>query len=843
MRPPPSTSSLNLDHGQFVPGTVVAKRYRIVGLLGRGGMGEVYRADDLELGQAVALKFLPKRLVDDEAALSRFRSEVRLSRQVSHPNVCRVHDIGQADGQWFLSMEYVDGEDLSALLRRIGRFPNDRATEVARQLCLGLEAAHEKGVLHRDLKPANIMIDGRGKLLITDFGLAEFASAISGRDVRAGTPAYMAPEQLAGREVTARSDIYALGLVLHEVFTGSPIWQADTLRELFEKRHRTPSVTPSTDHVELEPAVRAVIERCLEADPKNRPSSAVAVAAELPGGDPLAAALAAGQTPSPEAVAAAGGDTAFSTRAAVTSLVLLVAAALSLFSVVFLRDRNAEHRLKEPQALAENARELIEELGWEVRSDNNAYGFRPSSAGLGDRAFNAGPEGIAFWYRESPAPLVPDIRRGPTGLSEARISQANPTPHERGMLSLLLDASDGRLLAFLAIPEELQEVTDASAVGETEDWQRRVEEALGVELDKLTPSEPLAPAPPLHVHRLAAWTSSVPGAPHRVEVGLHGDRLVYLRTFPSDDHARSGPKSWFYGRSPRATSPMVFFATFAICAIFAPSILRRRRADVHGAVRLAVYAFLLRSIMFGLQADHSSIGSVAGNIVANTLAWGSLVAIMFSLSYLVLEPLVRRFWPQMLIAWTRLLSGRWRDPLVGRDLLVGTITGIALTSAGGLSSWLQLDQPILSRWLDVLQGGRRVLYPLFESQWLGLYIGIVSCITLAGFRWLLRRKYFAVAANVLLMTYLWSPTFPSLEGIASAVVSNLLLIRFGLLSCCVSLVTVFALSSYPLTTHLNLWYSGSGLLAIAVFITLGVFGFTMVQRGSSPTRASAGRTP
>src|SRR5438105_8083825 len=117
-------------------------------------------------------------------------------------------------------MEYVDGEDLASLLRRIGRLPEDQALDIARQLCAGLAAAHAKGVLHRDLKPANIMLDGRGQVVITDFGLAGLAEQIQGADIRSGTPAYMAPEQLAGKEVNARSDIYALGLVLYEIFTG-----------------------------------------------------------------------------------------------------------------------------------------------------------------------------------------------------------------------------------------------------------------------------------------------------------------------------------------------------------------------------------------------------------------------------------------------------------------------------------------------------------------------------------------------------------------------------------------------------------------------------------------------
>ena len=162
-------------------------------------MGEVYRADDLTLGQGVAMKFLPDEAARDEGLLERFRNEVRMARRVSHPNVCRVYDVGDVDGQTFFTMEYVDGEDLASLLRRIGRLPPDKALDIARHLCAGLAAAHAKGVLHRDLKPANIMLDGRGQVVITDFGLAGVADDIRGPEVRSGTPAYMSPEQLAGK--------------------------------------------------------------------------------------------------------------------------------------------------------------------------------------------------------------------------------------------------------------------------------------------------------------------------------------------------------------------------------------------------------------------------------------------------------------------------------------------------------------------------------------------------------------------------------------------------------------------------------------------------------------------
>lgn len=217
--PHPHTTG-DMKNGSFMAGTVLASRYRIQGLLGKGGMGEVYKAEDIKLSQTVALKFLPDHLQKDAAALARFHAEVRHARQVAHVNVCRVFDIGEIDGRHFLSMEYVDGDDLSSLLRRVGRFSSERAVELARQLCVGLSAIHNAGILHRDFKPANVIIDSKGKARITDFGIAGLEAEIAQDNLRAGTPAYMSPEQIAGKDVSARSDIYALGLVLYKIFTG-----------------------------------------------------------------------------------------------------------------------------------------------------------------------------------------------------------------------------------------------------------------------------------------------------------------------------------------------------------------------------------------------------------------------------------------------------------------------------------------------------------------------------------------------------------------------------------------------------------------------------------------------
>src|SRR5262245_24079161 len=407
------TSTDAIDHGRFPPGTILDERYRIVGRLGQGGMGEGYRADDMKLGQPVALKFLPDDVDRDPARLTQLHTEVRLARQVSHPNVCRVYDVGEFEGHTFLSMEYVDGEDLASLLRRIGRFPEERAIELSRQICAGLAAAHDRGIVHRDLKPANIMLDGNGKIRITDFGLAGAA----GESIRAGTPAYMAPEQLAGAEVTPRSDIYSLGLVLYELFTGRRALEGQTIAELIAKREQAGITQPSAVVTSLDPAIDRTIMRCLQPDPARRPTSALAVAASLPGGDPLAAALAAGETPSPEMVAAAGTTSALRPMPALAGLVTTLGL-LAVFAT--LSDRvqltNRIPMPKPPVILAERAKEILTAIGHAPGSDS-AYGFMRANSlayigqhpefGIKDRLAAGQPAALHFWYRGSPTVMMP----------------------------------------------------------------------------------------------------------------------------------------------------------------------------------------------------------------------------------------------------------------------------------------------------------------------------------------------------------------------------------------------------------------------------------------------------
>ncbi|HET9314568.1 MAG TPA: protein kinase, partial [Vicinamibacteria bacterium] len=404
---------------RFLPGDVLADRFRIVEPLGRGGMGEVYRADDLQLDQPVALKFLPADLQDDPSRRERLRNEVKLARQVSHPTLCRVYDVDEADGLMFLTMEYVDGEDLASLQRRIGRLPPSKGLEIARQLCAGLAAAHARGILHRDLKPENIMLDGQGQVRVTDFGLAALNDSVSGDEVRSGTPAYMSPEQLNGREVTVRSDVYSLGLVLYELFTGRRPFEGRTFKDLARQHEEEAPPQPTSLVGDMDPAVEAAILRCLEKTPAARPRSALAVASMLPGGDPLAAALAAGETPSPELVAAAGETEGLRGRSAAALVaVTLVCTAL----LPWLMRPFSLHRLvpfeKTPAALEDRARELLVRIGYMEPAYDSSTGFAYDRDYMNDveakdrsphrwEGLRSGsPPVVQYWFRDSPRSLV-----------------------------------------------------------------------------------------------------------------------------------------------------------------------------------------------------------------------------------------------------------------------------------------------------------------------------------------------------------------------------------------------------------------------------------------------------
>jgi len=259
------------------PGDLIAGRYRIVRWLGGGGMGRVYEALDVELHEKVALKVLKSGLSED--ALERFRREVKLTRRIQHPNVARMYDLGVHGKDKFLTMELVEGESLARSLKR--PIAIERVLELAQQLAAGLVAAHDKGVVHRDLKPDNVLIErATGRAVITDFGIARSADDPSVTQVGSvvGTPRYMAPEQLAGREADARSDLFAFGIMLYEMTTGARPWVGDNAIAIAVAQATRP-VPPLPDSVP--PSLAQLIARCLELEADRRPGSARAVADSL----------------------------------------------------------------------------------------------------------------------------------------------------------------------------------------------------------------------------------------------------------------------------------------------------------------------------------------------------------------------------------------------------------------------------------------------------------------------------------------------------------------------------------------------------------------------------------
>ncbi|MFY9844106.1 MAG: tetratricopeptide repeat protein [Terriglobales bacterium] len=265
------------------PGVLFGGRYEIMGVLGQGGMGAVYKARDRELDRLIALKVIRPELATDPAILARFKQELILSRNITHKNVVRIFDLGEADGIRFISMEYVDGEDLRTILRRDGKFSPKDAITVVEQVCRALDSAHSEGVIHRDLKPQNIMRDKNGRIVVMDFGLARSLgdSGMTQTGAIVGTMEYMSPEQAMGSTLDQRSDIFSVGLIFFELLTAKAPYKADTAIASLMKRTREEAQSASDVDASVPKSLSAIVSRCLEREPANRYHSAVELLQQL----------------------------------------------------------------------------------------------------------------------------------------------------------------------------------------------------------------------------------------------------------------------------------------------------------------------------------------------------------------------------------------------------------------------------------------------------------------------------------------------------------------------------------------------------------------------------------
>jgi tRNA A-37 threonylcarbamoyl transferase component Bud32 len=828
---------------------IIAGRYRLVALLGRGGMGEVYRADDLTLDQPVALKFLPEGVADDAARLTQFHNELRIARQVSHKNVCRLYDLGEADGRRFLTMEYVDGENLASLLRRIGRFPEDRAIAIARQLCAGVAAAHERGVIHRDLKPANVMVDGDGNVRITDFGIATAAANTDAELV--GTPQYMAPEQLTGTNASFKTDIYALGLILFEIFTGRRVYDAKTIGDL-KTLHDTGTVTtPSSIVRDLDPAVERVILRCLDRDPARRPASALAIAAALPGGDPLAAALAAGETPSPEVLAAAGET---ETLPVSRGLTLLAAIVFGMIAIVALANRSSiAGRVpmeKPPAVLTYRAQQILRSLGytdpiadsasafsitfdymrWIAEHDQTPYRWNALASGV--------PPTLLFWYRTSPRLMMP-------GRVQLTVTPTDPPSTVSGMTTVIMD-TDGRLQEFHAVPPQFDPSDEAAALPR---WDLLFE-AASLPFVEFTPVASEW-SPRDFADARVAWEGPLPGRPEfrvRVEAASYrGLPVSFIVVGPWTRPTRMQPLTQSTVQAAFvAVGELILVAIVVGALLLARLNFRLKRADARGASRIAVFVLVGYALTWVLGAHHvpdvgQEIDSFSKAIAASLLNAGLLWIV-----YVALEPYVRRFWPDGLLGWSRLTSGYVVDARVGRNILIACLFAVALTLMEQayeiVPPWLGVPSP-LPRVQDnvaTLGGLSVLLASLFQYVVRGLFVAMFAVLGFVLLRLLFRRTWLAIAAAVVVLAVLQLNQVASSGTISWLAVSFqafvvfvviVLVVRYGLLTTAVALFVGNLLDDVPLTIHFASWAGTNSIVVLAVVLGVAAFGFYASRSG------------
>jgi serine/threonine protein kinase len=851
-RPPSgSTSSPRLsttssvDEGRFIPGTLVAGRYRIIGLLGRGGMGEVYRATDLALAQSVALKILPEEAAANEQLLERFHNEVRIARQVSHPNVCRVYDIGEADGLPFISMEYVDGEDLASLTHRIGRLPAAKSIEIARKICAGLAAAHERGVIHRDLKPQNIMLDKRGQIVIMDFGLAAVAGSLRGPEARNGTPAYMSPEQLRGDSVTAKSDLYALGLIFYELFTGRRAYEANSVAELLALEEAAVPASVASVAPDVDPSVDTVIRTCLRPDPAERPATALAIAAALPGGDPLAAALAAGETPSPALVAASGKTEGFAPRYAIPCVVFVLAAMIVYpFLMKPLSTLPLTPMEYPPAVLEQKARDIAAGFGYTAKPTdwfdslewNNPLieflGSKPGKPKNWKQYFQA-ESPVLFRYRQSPGYLISP--------PDGEVTEKRPAPDAPGMITMLLD-SRGLLRSFRAIAPQL----DEKVTGERLLDPAAVFLSAGLDIAQFQEVEPRF-APPLSFDKRQAWRGTFPGLPDTpitIEIASWQGKLAsFSMRWPwsKDDNT---PGSSSFRELAFDIFTMVFLSAAVLSALYiARRNLRLGRGDRQGAYRVACFQFALFVFVL-ISTFHIVPQLTVIEFFMEQIALGVALAMMLWVLYIALEPMVRARWPHSMITWNRLLAGQFGDPRLGSHILVGAVIGTGMRCVFFWREYYVIasgGHPDKAD-LVLLQGARWLGRELTDKLGTAVLAGIAIFFLLSGLRLVMRRDWIvALAASILLTLQeggLRSSAHPFLDyplyvGIYFAF--GFALLRMGLVPTIIGIFTVNVLSSVPVSGDFSAWYNAVTFVELALVAAIAIYGFWRSQ--AIPDRA------
>jgi serine/threonine-protein kinase len=680
------------------------------------------------------------------------------------------------------------------------------------------------------LKPANVMVDGRGRARIMDFGLAVAAAEIGTSSEIGGTPAYMAPEQFGGKGASVRSDLYALGLVLYELYTGKRAFDAGSVADYRRKHAQDPPTSPSAIVAGMEPAVERAILRCVEKDPGQRPSSAAQVAAALPGGDPLAAAVAAGETPSPEMVAAAGESGALEPSRA-RGLLLLLAAGVAL--AVFLTPRaNIASFVsidKSPEVLRERAREILRSAGLGNPADSASW-FRTDEGFLSWARRAGGMEGdlsrdaVAFVYRQAGTSLAPALSEsGPFPVPD--VGSLNPPPVEPGMAEVWIDPR-GRLVRLEIVPTEPAKQT---VVAREADWSEVFRQA-GLDPKSFASVEPRW-LPRAYATDRAAWEGphpEHPGVTMRVEAASFlGHPVSFFWIGPWT----KPPEPW----APAGNVGLLVFEVVLLLCLLGGSVVARRnvlagRGDRRGALRLSLATFFVQAGMWVLGGHHvrnSWEGWLFILGFSNAVAMGA----GFWVLYLAVEPFARRRWPEMLISWTRALSGRWRDPLVGRDILVGAAVGASVALLLGparvllpMALGIPGPSPLLFAYTAPVNPGRAVAnilsVGLFSAFWV---LGIVFFLILV--RGVVRRGWLAglVVTLIFASTYAGNPGSAVTLPLASLSVGIVVAVtvRYGVLTAIVAETLRRMLGGLIFSSDPSSWMFYAGIITVAGVLALG----------------------
>jgi serine/threonine-protein kinase len=639
--------------------------------------------------------------------------------------------------------------------------------------------------------------------------------------------------------------------VLYEVFTGKKAFEASSMQELLRLRRSDSTPTSPAEYVpELDPLIERVIFRCLERDPAKRPATALQVAAALPGGDPLAAALAAGETPSPEMVAAAPKQGGLKPVVAIS---LLASAVVLLVAICLLSRKVTLYQQvplnKSPEVLRDRAAELVKKFGYTASPADSAYGMaldrgyldyvhdNDQSPDRWNKLRTGQPAAIYFWYRESPRPFAVS--------DDGYVTEDNPARDLPGMTALTLDTL-GRLRSFAAVPPD----KGPFAIREP-DWSPLFVES-GLDQAKFQ-SVPSIWTPPHPTTERAAWDGSYPDIPDfkiHVEAGAFEGTPVYFEIFDAWDQPRDVQTSI---ARYRQRVLVVFLLTVFITVVVGSSLLALRnvklgRGDRKGAFRLAAFMAAVFFLRWLFSSHHVSTELEAFNFISglqNILFW----TFFFWVVYLAFEPFVRRRWPDRIVSWSRVLAGGFRDPLVGRDILIGAVFGLGIVLCNfylaNVSPRL-FGYPQGIPWMDFpatqLLGIRSFVFGITQQIFGALLQSFMLLFFLLLLYIILRRERVAAVVLTLIMAVALSLTHETAAGVPFACISVLLLIwalyRYGLLALISTIFFVHLTIFFPITSDLSAWYAADFVLAAIVGLALVGFGFYTSLAGQPLFRGS-----